>query len=104
MFGKNEELDQERALEEARKVRETMQTEGWKIIEKICWEGVESLDSLKGVTSMKEVLGRQYAGNILRKFLTSLTNIVNQVGEAEKRILPLEDAIYKIKRGKESTD
>ena len=99
---KREAVEFEKALEEARKVRETMKTEGWKIIEKIFDEGVESLDSLRGITTMKEVLGRQDASRILRKFMGSLTDIVDKVGEAERRMLPDEESIYKIMKGTES--
>lgn len=99
MSTKKEALEFERALEDARKVRETMKTEGWKIIEKILQEGIQTLDSLRGVESMKEVIGRQHAGRILQKFLASLTDIVQRVGEAETRLLPSEESIYRIMKG-----
>ena len=89
----------EKALDDARKVRETLKTEGWKIIKTIFDESVDVMDSVTGVGTLKELQARQLAIKTLRRFLGSVQAIVDKVDEVEKQVLPDEDSIVKMMRG-----
>lgn len=90
----------EKAIDDARKVRETMKTEGWKIVHKIIVESIRALDTVKDVTTVKELQARQLAIRTLTRFVNSLTDIVDRIDEVEKQVLPNEEQILKLMKDK----
>lgn len=61
------------------RIKETVETEGWKIIRQIFEEQVKGLDTLKGLESYKQVESRRMAKGALEEFISTLDTIVMNV-------------------------
>lgn len=86
-----------KALELADEVREMMATPGWKITRQILEENIAVLDSLEGVTTLRDVSARQQALKVLRTFLRDLDAIKDAwVMATSKPTSKLKPTIFRI--------
>lgn len=74
-------------------IKETIETEGWKIIEKMYFEMVESLDTIRGVESVKDILARKHAIKILEGWINYVISLANNPVPSAKNI---NKPIYKV--------
>lgn len=84
---------------DAIKVRECMSTDGWKIIRQIFDEQIKSLDTVKGIATIRDLQGRLTALRALKTFLGQIDAITEAVSMGQSNVPKVpEDALYKIMR------
>lgn len=86
------------ALAAAASIRETMQTDGWRLMRKILEEQIAMLDTIKGVTSLKDLQARQHAHKALSGYLNELDAILGaEAGYVnEKTMRRVQDPIFRV--------
>jgi hypothetical protein len=78
----------------ASQIAETTRTDGWKTIRTILEENIVSLDTLEGVTNMKEVEARRLSSRALKKFLSDIDAIVTAAHLGHDMPKPSERALF----------